>query len=176
MKWLKKHSLGRKTRNRTTYLVLISAFSRRILCLVNPFSSTKLILRCEHCSCKQYPCASRGLLYCQSLLSRKGCFKVDSPITICNNLCPVMPSRGSKLPKKQIHVEAGMHFIHVWKQWKQFQNGRQKNVYKESPLTGSYSQAFLSLDSFEKSFFSKLKVSRRITFKTKASGGRKFNK
>ena len=83
-----------------------------------------------------------------------------------------MPSRGSKLPKKQIHVEAGMHFIHVWKQWKQFQNGRQKNVYKESPLTGSYSQAFLSLDSFEKFSFPKLKVSRRITFKTKASGGR----
>ena len=58
-----------------------------------------------------------------------------------------MPSRGSKLPKKQIHVEAGMHVIHVWKQWKQFQNGRQNNVYKESPLTGSYSQASLSLDS-----------------------------
>ena len=87
-----------------------------------------------------------------------------------------MPSRGSKLPKKQIHVEAGMYFIHVWKQWKQFQNGRQKNVYKESPLTESYSQAFLSLDSFEKFSFPKLKVSRRITFKTKASGGRKFNK
>ena len=63
-----------------------------------------------------------------------------------------------------------MHVIHVWKQWKQFQNGRQKNVYKESPLTGSYSQAFLSLDSFEKFSFPKLKVSRRITFKTKASG------
>lgn len=113
------------------------------------YSSTKLILRCEHSSFKQlfYPCASWAFLYCQSLLSRKGCFKVDSTITICNNLCPVMPSRGSKLPKKQIHVEAGMHVIHVWKQWKQFQNGRQKNVYKESPLTGSYSQASLSLDS-----------------------------
>ena len=66
--------------------------------------------------------------------------------------------------------------MHVWKQWKQFQNGRQKNVQKESPLTGSYSQAFLSLDSFEKFSLPKPKVSRRITFKTKAGGGRKFNK
>ena len=74
----------------------------------------------------------------------------------------MMPSRGPKLPKKQIHVKAGMHVYMFGNSGGSFtQNGRQKNVLKESPLTGSYSQASLSLD-----FPSR----RRITFKTKASG------
>lgn len=78
-----------------------------------------------------------------------------------------MPSRSSKLPTKQVHV--CLETEEAVSKWTPKERSERKPADRELfpglPLSG-----FEHVRTFEEFSFPKLKVSRRITFKTKASG------